>query len=141
MQLTSFYPVICTVKLPSLREFYTTYFDFYPTFESDWYISLKRRNEPQYELALLDSTHPTIPENYRRSVQGLLLNFEVEDANAEYTRLVKEAGLPLALDIRDEAFGQRHFIVVDPAGVLIDVIQNIPPSGEYVEQYLEEPTA
>jgi catechol 2,3-dioxygenase-like lactoylglutathione lyase family enzyme len=137
MQLTSFYPVVCTADLLAARDFYTTYLDFRPTFESDWYISLKRRSEPQYELALLDATHPTIPEAFRKPVQGLLLNFEVEDVDAQYTRLVKVAGLPVALDLRDEDFGQRHFIIVDPAGVLIDMIQVIPPAAEFADQYRE----
>ena len=30
---------------------------------------------------------------------------------------------------------QRHFATVDPNGVLIDVIQIVPPSGEYAAQY------
>ncbi|THB79312.1 MAG: glyoxalase/bleomycin resistance/extradiol dioxygenase family protein, partial [Desulfobulbaceae bacterium] len=37
--------------------------------------------------------------------------------------------------IKSEDFGQRHFIVVDPNGILVDVIQNIEPSAEFAEQY------
>jgi hypothetical protein len=37
--------------------------------------------------------------------------------------------------LRDEAFGQRHFITRDPAGVMIDVIKVIPPSEEFAAQY------
>ena len=44
-----------------------------------------------------------IPARFRgTAAAGLLLNFEVED------------------------FGQRHFIVADPNGILIDVITEIP---------------
>ena len=46
-------------------------------------------------------------------------------------RQMKAAGLPILLDLRDEAFGQRHFITSDPAGVLIDVISPIPMTGEF----------
>ena len=69
---------------------------------------------------------------------GLILNFEVEDVDAEYERLVIHEKLPLHLDIRDEEFGQRHFIVSDPNGVLIDMIKIIPPSQAFIEQYNEE---
>jgi hypothetical protein len=48
---------------------------------------------------------------------------------------LKAAGLPILLPLRDEAFGQRHFITRDPNGVLIDIIKPIPPSGEFVQQY------
>ncbi len=85
----------------------------------------------------MDATHPTIPAGYRKTVQGLILNFEVDDVDAEYNRLIKREGLPLHLDIRNEDFGQRHFITADPNGVLIDVIKIIPPSDDFSTQYLE----
>ena len=40
--------------------------------------------------------------------------------------------------LRDEPFGQRHFITRDPNGVLIDVIKPIPPSAEFAAQYAGE---
>lgn len=135
MQLSSFYPVLSTTKVLETRNFYTTHFGFTPTFEADWYVSLKFGD--RYELAILDYTHPTVPEAFRKPVQGLLLNFEVEDVDAEYERLIRGAGLPLQHDIRSEAFGQRHFITSDPNGVLIDVITVILPCEEFSKQYIE----
>jgi catechol 2,3-dioxygenase-like lactoylglutathione lyase family enzyme len=132
MQLSSFYPVIGTKKIAESKDFYIKHFGFSVTFEADWYVSLKKDN---YELAILDYTHPTVPENYRKSIQGLILNFEVEDVDAQYERLVRKSNLPVALDIRSEAFGQRHFITIDPNGVLIDVITVIPATGEFAAQY------
>ncbi|GAA2415966.1 VOC family protein [Nonomuraea africana] len=134
MTLTSFYPVICTTRLKESHDFYTHLMGFETTFEADWYVSLRRG---PYELALLDPSHPTLPERYLgRAAQGLLLNFEVEDVDAEWERLVVREGLPAELELRSEDFGQRHFIVADPNGVLIDVITPIPPQGEYIEQYV-----
>ncbi|WP_245743527.1 hypothetical protein [Lentzea fradiae] len=49
----------------------------------------------------------------------------------EHRRLVEEAGLPVVLPLRSEEFGQRHLIVTDPAGVLVDVIIEIEPSAAY----------
>jgi catechol 2,3-dioxygenase-like lactoylglutathione lyase family enzyme len=132
MQVSSFYPVIGTKQISESKDFYTKHFGFSVTFEADWYVSLKKDT---YELAILDYTHPTMPESYRKNVQGLILNFEVDDVDAEYERLIKKSKLPLQRDICSEAFGQRHFVTVDPNGVLIDVITVIPPSGEYVSQY------
>jgi uncharacterized glyoxalase superfamily protein PhnB len=34
-------------------------------------------------------------------------------------------GLPVAQELRDEEFGQRHFIVVDPDGLLVDVVEQL----------------
>lgn len=64
-----------------------------------------------------------------------MLNFEVPDAAAEYERL-REAGVRIVQPLRDEYFGQRRFIGVDPGGVMIDVIEEISPSPEIVEQYV-----
>ncbi|ANW16844.1 VOC family protein [Streptomyces clavuligerus] len=133
--LKSFYPVIATSRIEESRDFYTRLMGFETTFEADWYISLRRPGPLAYELALLDHTHPTIPEGYRTPVAGLLLNFEVEDVDAAWERLVVRAGLTPRLELRSEEFGQRHFIVADPDGVLIDVITEIPPTGRYADLF------
>jgi len=137
--LTSFYPVICTARLQESLDFYTGMFGFETTFESDWYVSLRRRGSLPYELALLDFAHPTLPEAYRVPVRGVLLNFEVEDVDAEWERLVVGEGVPAELELRSEDFGQRHFIVADPNGVLIDVITPIAPSAAYADQFVDPP--
>ncbi len=141
MQLASFYPVTGTTAVAETRAFYVAHLGFAVTFEADWYVSLRRPDPPHYELAILDYRHPTIPEPFRKPVQGLLLNFEVADVDAEYARLIAEAGLPLHLGLRDEVFGQRHFITADPSGVLIDVITVIPPSAEFAGHYTGAPEA
>lgn len=135
MQLTSFYPVIGTAQVAGTAAFYRQHFGFTVTFESDWYVSLRLPTTPHAELAILDYRHPTVPVGFRRAIQGLLLNFEVGDVDAEYARLIGAAGLPLHLDLRSEAFGQRHFITADPNGVLIDVITPIPSAPEYAAQF------
>lgn len=136
MGLTSLYPVICTARLKESCDFYTRLLGFRTTFEADWYISLRHPGKAGYELALLDHTHPTLPEGYRTPTQGLLLNFEVEDVDAEWHRLVTREGLRPLLELRSEDFGQRHFIVADPNGVLLDIITPIAPTAEYAEQYV-----
>jgi len=55
----------------------------------------------------------------------------VYQSAAEYTRLVANAGLSAVLELRDEDFGQRHFIITDPVGNLVDVIENVPPSHAF----------
>lgn len=138
MKFNSFYPVIMTRDVAGSRDFYTKFFGFTVTFEADWYVSLKTLQEPPFELALLDADHSTIPQEFRRGVNGgLILNFEVDNVDVEYERL-RAAGLPIQLEVRSEDFGQRHFITADPNGVLIDVITVIPPSAEYATQYNEE---
>ena len=132
MRLSSFYPVICTDRVTETSDFYVRLLGFEVVFSADWYVSLRRG---AHELAVLDAGHPTIPADYRKPVAGLLLNVEVDDVDAEYRRLVAGEGLAPVLDLRDEPFGQRHFIVADPAGTLVDVITEIPPIAEYADNF------
>ena len=135
MELNGFYPVIGTTRIRESRDFYVDLFGFEEAFAADWYVSLRRPGPPERELALLDHRHPTLPAGYRKPVQGLLLNFEVADVDAEWERLVVRGGLRPELEIRTEDFGQRHFIVADPSGVLVDVITPVPPTAEYERNY------
>ena len=132
MSLNSVYPVLLTADVASTAAFYKAHFGYAVTFELDWYVSLQR---DQWELAILHRDHPTIPEAYRGvAAAGVLINIEVNDVDAEYERLVAGGGLSPVSPIRSEDFGQRHFILAGPDGVLIDVITLIPPTGEFAAQ-------
>lgn len=131
--LSSMYPVLAVQDPRATAAFFVEHFGFEETFGLDWYVSLRHGS---HELAFVAHRHPTIPDGFRTAVAGVLLNVEVDDATAEYRRLVKDAGLRARLELRDEAFGQRHFIVEAPEGVLVDVIENIPPAAEFADAYL-----
>lgn len=135
MRNTSYYPVLMTDDVSGTAGFFQRHFRFSPAFASDWYVHLTSIDDPGTNLAILDHRHETIPAEGRKQVQGMLLNFEVDNVDEEYERLVGE-GLPMLLDLRSEPFGQRHFITRDPNGVLIDVITPIEPSPEYAAQFI-----
>ncbi|HCS59899.1 MAG TPA: glyoxalase [Microbacterium sp.] len=132
MNITSFYPVLMVDDVAASAQFYRDVLGFETTFEADWYVSLRYDGG---ELAILARMHETIPEGFREAVGGLLLNVEVADAATEHARMVGELGLTERLPLRDEDFGQRHFIVEAPGGVLIDVIEPIEPSAEFLAAY------
>ncbi|CDN49393.1 VOC family protein [Neorhizobium galegae] len=134
MKATSYYPVIMTDDVAGTAAFYREYFGFEALFSADWYVHLQSKESEHVTLAILDGSHETIPESGRGKASGLLLNFEVEDVDSVYARLTA-TGLPIRRDIRDEDFGQRHFITADPNGVLIDIITPIAPSAEFAVLY------
>lgn len=136
MKCTQFYPVIMTDKVQETGDFYVSNFRFQKVFDSDWYLHLQSAEDPAVNIAVLDGAHETIPAAGRGRVSGLLINFEVEDVDREYDR-AKAANLPILLELRDELFGQRHFITQDPNGVMIDVIKPIPPSAEFAAQFAD----
>lgn len=137
MQITQFYPVLMVEDVPATAAFYQRHFGFEAAFESDWYVHLTMPGAVPVNLAILDGSHETIPAMARGKVTGMLLNFEVADVDAVHETL-SAAGLPILLPLRDEDFGQRHFITADPNGVLIDVITPIAPSADYAAQYSAE---
>ena len=137
MKANSYYPVLMTDNVAATATFYEKHFRFRPLFSSDWYIHLQSAEDPSVNLAILDKDHDTIPAPLRGpTASGLLLNFEVDDPDAVHAAAIA-AGLPILLPLRDEAFGQRHFITADPNGVMIDVIKPIPPSAEFAAQFVE----
>ena len=131
--LTGCYPVLCTADVSASARFYREHFGFATTFESDWYVSL-RHPDGGHELALLDAGHESIPAGYGEAARGMLVNLEVDDVDALAARL-DAAGVPTVQALRSEAFGQRHVIVRDPGGVLVDVITEIEPAPEFAAAF------
>lgn len=136
MKSTSYYPVLITKKVGETCDFYVQKFGFEPAFESDWYVHLRSKADPEVNLAVLEEGHPTIPESDMPG-SGVILNFEVEDVDTVYATAQRE-GWVILKPLCDETFGQRHFIARDPSGTLIDVIRPIPPSAEYASMYSED---
>ena len=56
--------------------------------------------------------------------RGVWMAIEVEDAQAEYQRL-KEMNVTIAVELRDEPWGDRHFAVLGPSGVALDIVQRL----------------
>ncbi len=135
MRTTSAYPVLMTDDVAGTVAFYQQFFPFQPAFAIDWYVHLTWQDDPGVNLAVMDGRHESIPASHRGKVSGLILNFEVEDVDAEHARLV-EAGLPIVQELRSEAFGQRHFLTQDPNGVLIDIISMIEPDPEFAAGFV-----
>lgn len=137
MKVTSYYPVLLSNDVGKAADFYVRHFRFQPLYQADWYVHLQSLEDASVNLGLVAKNHETIPEVGRGRTGAMLLNFEVEDVEAHYDRLRTE-GAKIALPLRDEVFGQRHFIVEGPDGVLIDVIRPIPPSTEQAALYAPE---
>jgi uncharacterized glyoxalase superfamily protein PhnB len=66
--------------------------------------------------------------------EGAFLTLQVADAAEELERL-RARGIVPEYGLRDEPWGQRRFGLRDPAGVLLDVVEQIDPAPGYWEQY------
>jgi len=135
MMISSSYTVIKARSVEETARFYEEYFGFERSFTADWYISLRNGAS---ELAVLDPNHESVPEPFRgrTSNQGVLLNFETDEVDEIFDHFVADERT-IHLTLRDEPWGQRHFIAEDPSGIPVDVIKVIPPTAEFAKLYPE----
>jgi len=137
MQVRNFFTLITTDRLFECRDFYIEHFGFAAAFESTIYIQLTvpSENGASFDLALMPPDHP-FGESYRKvfNGEGAYLTFEVADAAAMYKKL-KAEGAPIVAELKDEAWGQRHFLTRDPGGVTIDIVESIEPAAGYYDKY------
>ena len=133
MQLQASYPVIVTDKLGPCRDFYARLLDFEVVFEATWFVYLASGG---IGIAFMSPDHPSQPPGPERfSGQGMFLTLQTADAAAAFER-VKQAGAKSAYPLRDEPWGQRRFGLVDPAGMWVDVVEQIEPSPGYWDKYM-----
>jgi len=139
MKSSSYYPVIQVRDVQASAKFYIDNLGFVALYDTDWYVHLQSKDDEMVNLAIMRFDHESIPETGRRPSEGLILNFEVEDADSWHDRAQK-AGLPILSPLRDEDTGQRHFITQDHDGILIDIIKPIEPSAEFAADYTDPAT-
>jgi catechol 2,3-dioxygenase-like lactoylglutathione lyase family enzyme len=131
MELEAAYPVVVTEALAECRDFYTRRLGFGVAFEATWFVYLTAPNESPHGIAFMSPDHPSRPPGPESFTgDGILLTLQVTDAAAEFERL-REAGIEPDHPLTDEPWGQRRFGVRDPAGVWIDVVQQIEPEPGY----------
>jgi catechol 2,3-dioxygenase-like lactoylglutathione lyase family enzyme len=137
MQIQSAYQVIVTDKLAESRDFYVRWFGFQPLFEASWFVYLQAGGDQPWGIAFMSSDHPSQPPGPETfGGKGVFLTLQVEDAAAEFGRL-KQAGVRIAYPVKDEAWGQRRFGLIDPSGLWVDVVQQIDPAPGFWEQYMK----
>jgi len=119
---------IITRKLLETKEFYTKTLDFGITFENEFYLLLHTPNH-QAKISFLKPNHPSQQPIFHPPFQGkgVYLTIEVENVDEMYKTL-KEKGVKIEIDLRDEPWGDRHFAIVDPNGIGIDLVTYSKPS-------------
>jgi catechol 2,3-dioxygenase-like lactoylglutathione lyase family enzyme len=136
MNIKTLFPVLLTTDVAAARGFFERCFGLVCRFESDWYVQLGDPSVATVELAVMSPEHESLPPDGRTPAAGVLLTFEVADVVEAHARLVA-LDVPMVHGPKDEAWGQRHFMLRGPAGALIDVVQPIAPTNEYAAAYAQ----
>jgi len=124
--INSIYPLVLTTDLARSVAFYRDVLGLVAVFEADWYVQFQAPGQPVVQLALIVSGHDSVPERFHAQASGVVISFEVDDVDERW-QAAADAGGEMIVDVRDEPWGQRHFVTVDPDGLMIDVVQSISP--------------
>lgn len=118
---------ILTTQLAESKKFYTDILNFGVTFENEFYL-LMHTPDKKAEFSFLLPNHPTQHPFFHKPFQGqgLYLTIEVEEVDKLY-RIIKEKGVEIKVDLRDEPWGDRHFAIEDPNGIGIDIVRYTKP--------------
>jgi len=118
---------IITEKLEETKKFYTEKLNFGVLFENEFYILL-HTPEGEAQLSFLLPNHPSQKPIFQKPFkgQGMYLTIEVDDVDKVYGEL-KQKGVAIEIEIRDEPWGDRHFAIVDPNGIGIDFVTYTAP--------------
>lgn len=132
--MRSLYSLFIVPDVAAARRFYCEHFGMTTVFAATWYVQLHGPN-PSIQIAFITPGHDSVPAAFRnRTARGALVSIEVEDARAIAERL-REAGVAFTYPLTDERWGQRHFMLVDPNGLLVDVIEPIEPDEAWYREH------
>jgi predicted enzyme related to lactoylglutathione lyase len=105
--------------------FYTDLFGFELIFRNaDWYIQLALPGNPAVHFGIIRRTSSFLPQPLQLPAQGLIFTIQVEDVDAVYQE-VEKRGHPIVQALREEELGQRHFLLKDPNGLIVNVSMTI----------------
>lgn len=117
---------IITAKLSETKKFYQDVLGFGITFENEFYLLMHTPGHTA-ELSFLLPNHPSQQPIFQTAFagKGMYLTVEVENVDEVY-RQIKSKGVAVEIELRDEPWGDRHFAIVDPNGIGIDVVTYKP---------------
>lgn len=102
-------------------QFLVRHFGFQQLMAFDGFASLKR-DDMGVSVVFHRRGLEVLPEPLRSERScGVLLAMVIADFDAEYARLQAD-GVNITLPLREEAWGERLFIVTDPNGVPIEIV-------------------
>lgn len=130
----SSFSVLIVNDLDKAKTFYVNNFGFSIAFQNEWYLHLV--SESGIQVAFMLPNQPSQPDIFKKQYDGngFILSLEVDDADQAYSH-AKSNSLEIAIDLKSEEWGQRHFAIKDPNGVYVDVVQATEPTEEYKSGY------
>jgi catechol 2,3-dioxygenase-like lactoylglutathione lyase family enzyme len=130
IEIQAMFPVMVTQNLDAVKQFYEDIFGFNAVFyDPNFYLHLVSPSTGD-QLGFLLPNHATQPDFLHpgMSADGYVISLEVKDAAKAYAE-AKNLNLSIAMNLKEEAWGQIHFMLQDPAGFRVDVVQHLEVTG------------
>ena len=126
MRMIRIVPNLSSDAFASSRDFYAAMFDLVVSVElDDWYLQLKPESDPKLNIGFVTPDHELFADRAASSgPSGVVLTIHVDDVDEAYER-AKRLGAEIAAELRNEDYGQRHFLVVDPNGLVLNVMSTL----------------
>lgn len=131
IEIQAMFPVMVTADLDQQRSFYTSVFGFDAAFfEPDFYVHLVSPSTG-VQLGFLAPGHASQPKflHALMNTDGHVITFEVANAAAAYDK-AQQQDLMVEMPLKHETWGQIHFIVKDPAGIKIDIVEHLDSASQ-----------
>jgi predicted enzyme related to lactoylglutathione lyase len=126
MKVIRIVPNISSEAFVASRDFYVAMFDLVVSVEQDdWYLQLMPESDRRLNIGFVQPDHELFGSRTASAgAYGVVLTIHVDDVDEAYQR-AKRLGAEIAAEIRDEDYGQRHFLVIDPNGLVLNVMSTI----------------
>ncbi len=125
IEFSAMFPVMVVSDLAEVKTFYETVLGFNSVYyQEDFYLHLVSV-ETDVQLGFLMPEHASQPEFLHRLMDptGYVISLEVSDANRAYSQ-AQQLELTISMPLKEEVWGQVHFMVQDPSGINIDIVQH-----------------
>jgi uncharacterized glyoxalase superfamily protein PhnB len=129
MKISELSPCFVTKDVDACRDFYRRHFSAKAIFDCGWYINLRIGGDGP-SIQFMQPKDGMV--EYR--AEGVMLNFRVDDVDAEHTRLLGE-GVQPAMPLEDHPWGDRGFSIIDPIGTALYIYSDREPSNEFRQYY------
>lgn len=126
IEIDAMFPVMVASNLDAIKQYYESVFGFQAVFyDAEFYLHLVSPNSG-VQLGFLVPEHASQPQFLHKvmSTEGYVISLEVGDAAKAYSEALG-MNLNVAMALKEEDWGQIHFMLEDPASIRIDVVQHL----------------
>jgi predicted enzyme related to lactoylglutathione lyase len=115
MSIRRVVPNLKSERFDESRKFYTEFLGFKVAMDMGWVVTFASPSNPTAQVTLLARSDSSAPHPD--------ISIEVADVDALHAQAVAR-GLQIVYPLTDEPWGARRFHVVDPNGVVINIMSH-----------------